>query len=179
MLLVGTTHSHADSCIRRFKLTPSCLGTIRAAGSGHVLLWEPAEAALPAYHKARHHRWQRLLPAVCCCALRRRGQCLLLTGSAGKQLCLLNKDHKCSSSCSHFNEVFLLSRTWKSSASSFVWITWPRWHRRLLSGRSMATCSRISYVERAAVAPSETDLTLWRVQTWGRRGWWHCWWLKG
>lgn len=59
--------------------------------------------------------------------------------------------------CSHVNHVLLWSRTWRSSASSFVWITWPRWLRRLLSGRSMETCSKISYVERAAAAPSGTD----------------------
>lgn len=50
-------------------------------------------------------------------------------------------------------------RTWKSSASSSVSITWPRWPRRPPSGRSMATCSKISYVAPAAVGPSRTDLS--------------------
>lgn len=59
--------------------------------------------------------------------------------------------------CSHLNHVLLSSRTWRSSASSFAWITWPRWLRRLLSGWSMGTCSKISYVEPAAAAPSGTD----------------------
>lgn len=62
---------------------PSCLCTTRAAGSGHVLLREPPEAALPAHHKAGHHRWQRLLPAVCRRALRCRGQSASLAPSAG------------------------------------------------------------------------------------------------
>lgn len=138
--------------------TPSCLCTTRVAGSGHVLLWESPEAALPAHHKARHHRWQRLLPAVCRRALRCRGQSVSLTRSAATQLCWLNEaltapGHRC-----HVNGVLLLSRTWRSSASSSAWIIWPRWLRRLLSGRSMATCSRISSVERAAAVPSETEL---------------------
>lgn len=49
-------------------------------------------------------------------------------------------------------------RTWKSSALSSVWITWLRWPRPLLSGRLTGTCSKISYVEPAAVEPSKTDL---------------------
>lgn len=73
--------------------------------------------------------------------------------------------------CSHVNHALLSSRTWRSSASSFAWITWPRWLRRLLSGRSMETCLKISYVERAAAAPSGTD---WWAQTRRQRGRWPC-----
>lgn len=46
-----------------------CLRTIRAAGSGNIVLREPPETPLPAHHKTRNHHRKCFLPAVCCCAL--------------------------------------------------------------------------------------------------------------
>lgn len=61
-------------------------------------------------------------------------------------------------------------RTWRSSASSSVWTTWQRWPRLQPSGRSMATCSKSSSAEPAAVGPSKTDWPLTSPEGRTRKG---------
>lgn len=60
-----------DNC---WYLQGYCLCSVRPAGPGHVVLREPPQASVSAHYKEGDHSWKRLLPAVCGCALWRRGQ---------------------------------------------------------------------------------------------------------
>ncbi len=79
---IGQDHSHvsawslpASVCVLVINMqSVSVSVSVRAAGPGHVVLWEPPEASVSTHYKERNHCWKRLLPAVCCCALRCRGR---------------------------------------------------------------------------------------------------------
>lgn len=83
---IGKTHSAAWLLICLTTCCSSCLWDLRAAGSGHVVLREPAEATVSTHHQERDHSGERLLPAVCRGALWRPGQSSL---SGRSSLCTL------------------------------------------------------------------------------------------
>lgn len=62
-----------SGAVGRSHLVAFAVCSARAAGFGHVLLREPLEAPVPTHHQEGHHGGERLLPAVGCRALRRRG----------------------------------------------------------------------------------------------------------